>query len=116
MIDTLIHNINNIVTLEREKKDIPNTSFLLPYIETSVNPTFKVYKTYKYRLMKIVPTLKTKEEVLYFEKTGKVPVNNEAEFKRVADGEFMLHILKFFKSENFDKFVTNGEFTKTTVQ
>ena len=116
MIDTLIHNINNIVTLEREKKDIPNTSFLLPYIETATNPTFKVYKTYKCRLMKIVPTLKTKEEVLYFEKTGKVPANNEAEFKRVVEGEFMLHILKFFKSENFDKFIANGEFTKTTIQ
>lgn len=116
MIDTLVHNINTIVTLEREKNNVSNLSFLLPYIESVANPTFKVYKTYKCSLVKITPTLKMREELLHFEKVGKVPAGNEAEFRKKVEEEFMLHILKFFKSKNFDIFINNGEVSKTTVQ
>lgn len=116
MIDTLVHNINSIVTIEREEKNIPNNSFLLAYIESNVDPSFKAYKRYKCCLVKVIPALKTKETLIYFEKAGKVLTGNEAEFRKKVEEEFMLPILEFFRSDNFNIYVNNGEVTKTTIQ
>ena len=116
MINTLLNSINNIVTQEREEKDISNNSFLMYYMDKEASPVFKVYKRYKYILVQIIPTLKTRRELLYFEKVDKVPTDKENEFRKEVEEEFMLHILKFFKSDDFNTYVNNGEVTKTTIQ
>ena len=116
MINTLLNSINNIVTLEREEKDISNNSFLMYYMNKENSPVFKVYKRYKYVLIQVIPTLKTRRELLSIEKVAKVPADKENEFRKEVEEEFMLHILKFFKSDNFNTYVNNGEVTKTTVQ
>lgn len=116
MINTLLNSINTIVTQEREEKGILNNSFLLYYMDKDTYSAFKVYKRYKYMLMQIIPTLKTRRELLSIEKVAKVPTDKENEFRKEVEEEFMLHILKFFKSDNFNTYVNNGEVTKTTIQ
>ena len=116
MINTLLNSINTIVTQEREEKNILNNSFLMYYMDKETSPVFKVYKKYKYMLIQIIPTLKTRRELLSIEKVAKVPTDKEKEFRKEVEEEFMLHILKFFKSDNFNTYVNNGEVTKTTVQ
>lgn len=116
MVDTIIHNINNIVEEERLKKGLSNRTFLLTYKTRTENPTFKVYKKYEYRLVEVNPSLKTKKELLYYTKTEKVYAGKEDEVTKTIESGFINKILRFFRSEDFDKYINYGEVSKATVQ